>query len=115
MLNNLVQLTLLGPEREAQADEYAMRLCLRAGYHRDRCQDVFEILEANYLDHQDLDEVFGPDKPATERPFLPGIRRHGAFDPRGVLSRVTAWGQERGRVHPPIRIRIETLKKRFPT
>lgn len=50
-----------GPEREAQADLYAVELCLDAGYDGQRCLQAFDILENHSLDRGDYDGVFGPE------------------------------------------------------
>lgn len=50
-----------GPEKEAQADLYAMQLCLDAGYDGGRCIQLFDILENDSLDVGDVDGVYGPE------------------------------------------------------
>jgi len=50
-----------GPEREAEADVYAVELCLDAGYDGGRCLQMFDILESMSLDRGDYDGVFGPE------------------------------------------------------
>lgn len=50
-----------GPEREAEADIYAVELCLDAGYDGERCLQLFDILENMTLDRGDYDGVFGPE------------------------------------------------------
>lgn len=57
----LMEHGLYGPEKEAQADLYAIQLCLDAGYDGDRCAHLFEILENESLDEGDYDGVFGPE------------------------------------------------------
>ena len=48
-------------EKEADADLYAMQLCLDAGYDGERCLQAFAILENESLDVGDYDGVFGPE------------------------------------------------------
>ena len=50
-----------GPEREAEADRYAVALCLDAGYSGERCLQAFQILENETLDRGGYDAVFGPE------------------------------------------------------
>lgn len=50
-----------GPEREADADKYAVALCLDAGYSGERCLQAFQILENEMLDRGGYDAVFGPE------------------------------------------------------
>lgn len=52
---------LHGPEREAEADRYAIALCLDAGYDAQRCLQAFDLLEMVHLDRGDIDGVFGPE------------------------------------------------------
>jgi predicted Zn-dependent protease len=52
---------LYGAEREAEADKYALDLCLRAKYDGDKCIQAFEVLEQGALDRGDVDGVFGPE------------------------------------------------------
>lgn len=52
---------LYGPERESQADQYAIELCLDAGYDGERCLQAFDILENESLNRGDVDGVFGPE------------------------------------------------------
>lgn len=52
---------IYGPEREAAADQYAVALCLDAGYAGERCLQAFQILENEMLDRGGYDAVFGPE------------------------------------------------------
>ena len=52
---------LYGPERECRADEYAIELCLDAGFGGERCLQAFDILEHESLNRGDFDGVFGPE------------------------------------------------------
>lgn len=52
---------LYGPERESQADQYAVELCLDAGFHGEHCLQAFDILENEALNRGDIDGVFGPE------------------------------------------------------
>jgi hypothetical protein len=44
------------------ADEYALDLCIRAGYDPHRCLAFFQIMENYALDMGDQRMVFGPDE-----------------------------------------------------
>jgi predicted Zn-dependent protease len=52
---------LYGPEREADADAYAVEICRDAGYAVPLCLQAFEVLENESLDRGDYDGVFGPE------------------------------------------------------
>lgn len=52
---------LYGPERESHADEYAIELCLDAGFSGEQCLHAFEIIEHEALHRGDIDGVFGPE------------------------------------------------------
>jgi hypothetical protein len=52
---------LYGPDRETQADQYSVELCLNAGYDGERCLRAFDILENESLNRGDVDGVFGPE------------------------------------------------------
>lgn len=52
---------MYGPTRESQADQYAVELCLDAGYDGERCLHAFDILENETLNRGDVDGVFGPE------------------------------------------------------
>ena len=97
-LLRLTEQRLFGPEREAEADAYALDLCLWAEYDGDRCLEAFDILEAHALDHGDLDAVFGP-APCEHAD--------------SVLERARRWGWQRLRSHPPIRERKAALAARL--
>jgi predicted Zn-dependent protease len=60
-LTSVLEHMTYGPEKEAQADLYAMQLCLDAGYDGDRCLQTLTILENEALDAGDIDGVFGPE------------------------------------------------------
>ncbi|NEP46419.1 MAG: M48 family metalloprotease [Okeania sp. SIO2H7] len=57
---------LPAPDKERQADEYGLGLCLAAGYDGYRCLELFEVLTAHYLDFGDLTGVFGKEKPGSD-------------------------------------------------
>ena len=52
---------LYGPTRESQADQYAVELCLVAGYDGAKCLHAFDILDNESLNRGNVDGVFGPD------------------------------------------------------
>ena len=52
---------LYGPERESEADQYAIELCLDAGFDGERCLQAFDILESEALHRGHIDGVFGPE------------------------------------------------------
>ncbi|MEO7456735.1 MAG: M48 family metalloprotease [Gemmatimonadaceae bacterium] len=52
---------MYGPTRESQADQYAVELCLDAGYDGAKVLHAFDILENESLNRGDIDGVFGPE------------------------------------------------------
>lgn len=50
-----------GPRRENDADDFAIRLCHRAGYNAERGAHALEILENLALDRGDVAGVYGPE------------------------------------------------------
>ena len=86
-----------GPEREAQADLYAMQLCLDAGYDGMRCLQSFDIMENESLDLGDIDGVFGPENLLD--PTDP--------DQDGIGQRVQRWLWTKNRGYLPLRDRRE--------
>jgi predicted Zn-dependent protease len=90
---------LIGPEAESAADEYALRLCVRAGYDGRRCLELFDILASYSLDYRDIDGVFG-----TE-----GSLANEVQAVRQWASRLKEWGRRRIRQYPPICERKQAL------
>ncbi len=86
-----------GPEREAQADLYAMQLCLDAGYDGARCLQLFDIMENESLDVGDVDGVFGPENLLD--PTDP--------DQGGIGQQVQRWIWTKHRGYLPLRERRE--------
>jgi hypothetical protein len=95
---------IYGPENECDADRYALRMCLDAGYDGERCLAVFDHLERDALDHRDLDMVYGPDASDDE---LAEDADWGA--------RMKIWLWQRSRGYLPIRDRRAALMKRLET
>lgn len=60
-LARLYEYRTYGPEREQEADDYAVRLALRAGYNGDLAVQALVILETIALDHGDYNAVYGPE------------------------------------------------------
>jgi predicted Zn-dependent protease len=52
---------MYGPTRETQADQYAVELCLDAGYDGGNCLRALDVLEMELLNRGDVDGVFGPE------------------------------------------------------
>jgi predicted Zn-dependent protease len=61
LLTRLLEHRTYGPEREADADEYAIRLVLRSRYNSDLATKALSILETLALDRGDIAGVFGPE------------------------------------------------------
>ena len=99
VLAALMEHNLYSPEKEAQADLYAMQLCLDAGYDGDRCAQLFAILENETLDLGDYDGVFGPE-------HLLDPTEPGYGDARHQFQR---WLWTRTRGYLPLRERRERV------
>ena len=97
VLTALLEHNIYGPEKEANADLYAMQLCLDAGYVGERCLQFFDILENESLDVGDIDGVFGPENLLD--PTDPG---HGS-----VAHQLHRWLWTRSRGYLPLRDRRE--------
>jgi len=93
---------LYGPERECDADEYALRLCIRAGYDPERCLRLFQILENYFLDQGDVAAVVGTDVESDEE-LEPTATR---------VTKFRVWAYQRRRGYLPIRDRLFTLRRR---
>ena len=96
-----------GPERESQADQYAVEICLDAAYDGERCLQAFEIMENESLNRGDIDGVFGPENLLD--PTDPGtggtayaLQRWLSVHARRYLPlrerRQIAWAYYRGRI-----------------
>lgn len=99
VLTALLEHNIYSPEKEADADLYAMQLCLDAGYHGERCLQFFDILENESLDAGDIDGVFGPENLLD--PTDPG---RGGF-----AHQVQRWLWTRARGYLPLRERRERV------
>src|SRR4029453_15120077 len=99
---------LLGPERELEADRYAVELCLDAGFDGALCLQVFDVLEHGALDRGDLDAVYGP-----ENLLDPTDPNAGS-----TMYALQRWLSTRARRYVPIRERRdlawEWLRARLP-
>jgi len=95
----LMEHGMYSPEKEAQADLYALQLCLDAGYDGDRCAHFFAILENESLDEGDYDGVFGP-----ENLLDPTDPAHGS-----AAHEVQRWLWTRMRGYLPLRERRERV------
>ena len=92
---------LYGPERECDADLYALRLCIKAGYDPERCLRLFKIFEDHFLDHGDITAVVGTDE-ESDQELEPSASR---------LTKLRVWAYQRRRGHLPVRDRLYTLRR----
>ena len=97
MLFHHLEHAAYGPEREAEADLYALALCRDAGYDVERCLQAFEIMENESLDRGDYEGVFGP-----ENLLDPTDPERG-----GAAQELQRWLWTRGRRYLPLRERRE--------
>ena len=87
-----------GPESEAEADKFALELCLRAGFDGEKALSVFDVLEHRALDKGDVDGVFGP------------LDFEDLEEEHTLSSRFQVWLFERTRGYPPLRQRRQMLE-----
>lgn len=92
---------LYGPEKESEADRYALELCLAAGYEGRLCLGVFDVLEQYALDMRDLDSVYGPDADSDDDLDINAPWK----------TRAQMWLWQRHRGYLPIRDRRQMLLK----
>ncbi len=90
-----------GPEREVAADRHALELCRSAGYDPALCLKLFDVLEADALDHGDVDGVYGPE--AAYAPEMDGTPEW--------RSELEVWLWERARGYPSLRERRAALEE----
>jgi hypothetical protein len=95
-----VERRLYGPERECDADAYALRLCMKAGYDPERCLDLFRILEQRFLDLGDVKGVYGPDVESDKE-----LEPDAPF-----LTKARMWAFQRTRGYLPLQDRLYTLR-----
>lgn len=89
------------PEDELDADEYALRLCARAGYDLRACLRALDVLEADLLDRGAHSLVYGREPENVDAE--PGA---------GEAVRRWLWERERG--YPPLlerRMRLDALAR----
>jgi predicted Zn-dependent protease len=92
---------LYGPEKECQADQYGMDLCLSGGYSGERCLELFDILERRALYLGDEDSVYGPD-----------VESDDELDVNATwTTKAQIWAWQRRRGYLPIRDRRQMLRK----
>jgi hypothetical protein len=95
-----VERRLYGPERECQADEYALDLCVAAGYNPQKCLAFFQIMENYALDMGDQGMVFGPDEESDAE-----------LDPDAPwLTKARIWAWQRTYGYLPLRDRRARLQ-----
>jgi hypothetical protein len=90
---------LYGPEKECDADRYALDLCVARGYSGERCLELFDVLEQHALDLGDLDLVYGPDESDDE------LDENASWKTK---AQIWAWQRKRG--YLPIRDRRQMLR-----
>lgn len=84
------------PEEELDADEYALRLCARAGYDPRECLRAMDVLEADLLDRGAFSLVYGPEPEDVDA------------EP-GMMDTARRWLWERERGYPPLLERRQRL------
>lgn len=97
---------LVNPDRERQADEYGLNLCLAAGYDGYRCLELFDVLEAHLIDRRDLIGVFGLEE-------LEELSDDPPENPKLWLTQFRNWIGQRTRSHPDLDTRRRELLARL--
>jgi predicted Zn-dependent protease len=101
MLARLLEHRTYGPERESDADKYAIELVLKIGYQGDLAVQALSILETLALDRGDIDGVFGP-----ENLLDPTDPKHSST---GYQVQRWLWTHMHG--YHPLRERLTTARK----
>jgi hypothetical protein len=102
----------VSPEKEAEADRWALERCVAAGYDRARCLTAFDAMERLVLDGGDVDGVFGPEDP--ERLAEAHLRRlDGEPEAKleALLTDARRWLWQRRTGYPSIRERRAALDR----
>jgi hypothetical protein len=92
---------IYGPERECDADRHALELCLAAGYDRERCLRLLEILQLYALDMGDVDIVYGPDPESDQE-----LAEDASWSTRAKI-----WTWQRTRGYLPLQDRLGLLRR----
>jgi hypothetical protein len=106
---------LVSPEKEAEADRWALERCVTAGYDRERCLGAFDAMERLVLDGGDIDGVFGHEDPEqlaeAELRRLDGAR--GEREPKldALLADARRWLWQRRTGYPSLRERRAALER----
>ena len=100
----LAEHLLFSPEHETEADEYALQLCLEAGYSGPKCMEVFDVLQAHCLDLGDVDMAYGLDEAMLKADELD----------RDWLAGAKLWSWRKMRGYPSLRERKENLLAQMP-
>jgi predicted Zn-dependent protease len=101
----------VSPEKEADADRWALERCVAAGYDRRRCLELFTALERAALDGGNVDGVFGgedPEQLAEER-----LRQLDGEEPAKLaafLDEARRWAWKRGNGYASLRERRAALE-----
>jgi Zn-dependent protease with chaperone function len=102
LLLKSLQLKFINLPRELEADQYAIKLCLKAGYDGLKCLDFFDVMIANSLDFGFLDDVFGKEQSEEDFDYLPENLRKWAFQLECKMEKIFS-------SHPALYTRKEKL------
>ena len=84
------------PEMELEADQYALSLCLEAGFEREAALSALNVIEHYLIDHKGANGIFGLDRDWP------------------LVEELEIWLHERRAGHPSIRVRKEALWNKDP-
>lgn len=98
---HILERRLYGPEKECDADQYGLDLCLAAGYDPHLCLEMFDFLEQYALDMRDLDMVYGLNAESDDELDVDA----------SWTTKAQMWMWQRQRGYLPIRDRRQRLLK----
>ncbi len=105
---------LVSPEKEADADRWALERCVAAGYDRARCLTLFDALSRASLDLGDVDGVFGHEDPEdlaeARLRELDGEAPEAKDKLAAFLAEAGRWTWQRGRGYASLHDRRAALE-----
>ena len=84
VLVHAAHFALVSAEKEGDADRWALRRCMAAGYDKRRCLELFDALDRAMLDAGHVDSVFGPGDP--EQLAEDELRRLDGEEPARIMA-----------------------------
>ncbi len=91
-----------GPDREMEADAYALELCIQAGFVGYKCLDAFDILKKHALDMGAIEAVYGAD-----------VTLKAGIEKISWQDRILAWLSPRISGYYSVETRLKNLRRRI--